>query len=104
MPVCDYTGEDDEPCEEPVQERRWSSASVIVSAAVGALVGGLLVSAVLVWAIGLVPGSRPLTTVGEQVTTSTPTQVTIKPGAAMAEVSEAVAEKVLAICNEAVIP
>jgi putative serine protease PepD len=95
LPVCDYTGENDEPCEEPVAERRWSSAAVITSASIGALVGGLLVSAVLVWALGLVPGTRPLATVGEQPVEQQAKQVTIKPGAAVADVSQAVAEKVL---------
>jgi hypothetical protein len=35
LPVCDYTGDDDVPCEEPALVRQWSSASVITSAAVG---------------------------------------------------------------------
>jgi putative serine protease PepD len=93
LPVCDYTDEGDEPCEEPATERRWSSAAVITSAALGALVGGVLVSAVLVWALGLVPGTRPIADVVER-----PLQnggpITITPGAE-ADVSEAVAEKVV---------
>jgi len=98
LPICDYTGEEDEPCEEPAQERRWSSAAVITSAALGALVGGLLVSAILVWALGLVPGTRPLTGISEGVQVRSQDgsrTITIKPGSTMADVSEAVAEKVL---------
>lgn len=97
LPVCDYTGDDDEPCEEPAQERRWSSAAVITSAALGAVVGGLLIAAVLIWALGLLPGTRPLNALrGSEETTSNGTQrITITPGGSMAEVSEAVAQKVL---------
>ncbi len=59
LPVCDYTGDPtDEPCEEPATVRRWSSAAVITSAAIGSVVGGLLVAAGLVWALGMWPGVR----------------------------------------------
>lgn len=97
LPVCDYTGESDEPCEEPAQERRWSSAAVVLSAAAGAIVGGVLVAALLAWALGLLPGSRPLNALlpkdsREQTETA---KITINPGRSMADVSEAVAQKVV---------
>jgi putative serine protease PepD len=98
LPVCDYTGEGDEPCEEPAQERRWSSAAVITSAAFGALVGGLLVAAVLIWALGLIPGVRPLNgiTGGESgPRPSVDTSLTIAPGSGVSDVSEVVARKVV---------
>jgi len=61
LPVCEYTGEEtEEPCEEPALERRWSSASVVVAAVLGALAGGLLVGALLVWSLGLISGIKPL--------------------------------------------
>ncbi|MBE0418354.1 MAG: hypothetical protein IBX63_11370, partial [Coriobacteriia bacterium] len=61
LPVCEYTGSpDDEPCEEPALVKRWSSAAVVVAAGVGAVVGGVLVAAAVVWALGLVPGIRPV--------------------------------------------
>jgi putative serine protease PepD len=61
LPVCEYTGSpDDEPCEEPALVKRWSSASVVVAAGVGAIVGGVLVAAGIIWALGLVPGIRPV--------------------------------------------
>ena len=60
LPVCDYTTEDDAPCEEPAQEKRWSGAAVVTAAALGAIAGGVLVSAGLVWALGLLPGMRGL--------------------------------------------
>jgi putative serine protease PepD len=55
LPICDYTTESEAPCEEPARIKRWSSAAVVTSATVGAVVGGLLVAAGLVWAFGLVP-------------------------------------------------
>ena len=97
LPVCDYTGEDDEPCEEPAQERRWSSTAVITSAAFGALVGGLLVAAVLIWALGLIPGVRPLNDIagGQERRPSADTSLTIAPGSGISDVSEVVARKVV---------
>jgi len=95
LPVCDYTGEGDEPCEEPVVRRRWSSAAVVTSAGVGAIVGGMLVSVAVIWALGLIPGSAPLRTTDGIQSSSTPQKVTIKAGSSMAEVSEAVAAKVV---------
>ncbi|MBA4370577.1 MAG: hypothetical protein C0418_03240 [Coriobacteriaceae bacterium] len=59
LPVCDYTGDGDEPCEEPATVKRWSGAAVVTAAAVGSLVGGLLVAAALIWAFGAWPGARP---------------------------------------------
>jgi len=96
LPVCEYTGDGDEPCEEPAVERRWSSAAVVTSATLGALVGGAIVAALLMWVLGLFPGTEPLR--AEQVRppsrSSSPT-ITINPGNSMAEVSEAVAAKVV---------
>ncbi|HSK47284.1 MAG TPA: trypsin-like peptidase domain-containing protein [Coriobacteriia bacterium] len=99
LPVCDYTSESDEPCEEPAQERRWSGAAVITSAALGALVGGVLVSAILVWALGLIPGTRPLANVAVTETSSTArpgiSRITISGSSQVSQVSEAVADKVV---------
>jgi putative serine protease PepD len=68
LPVCEYTGSpDDEPCEEPALVKRWSSAAVVFAAGVGAVVGGVLVAAAIMWAIGLVPGVRPVTPSAETV-------------------------------------
>jgi len=68
LPVCEYTGSpDDEPCEEPALVKRWSSAAVVIAAGVGAVVGGVLVAAAIMWAIGLVPGVRPVTPSAETV-------------------------------------
>lgn len=94
LPVCEYTGEDDEPCEEPAVQRRWSSAAVVTAASIGAIVGALLASAGVVWALGLVPGvaplqaDRPPALLGEPVTLSVD-------GSLTADVSEAVARKVV---------
>lgn len=59
LPVCDYTGEPtDEPCEEPATVKRWSSAAVVVSAAMGALVGGAIVALVAAFMFGGLLGVR----------------------------------------------
>jgi putative serine protease PepD len=61
LPVCEYTGEPgEEPCEEPAVVKRWSSAAVVIASGVGAVVGGVLVAAGIMWALGFVPGVRPL--------------------------------------------
>jgi S1-C subfamily serine protease len=52
--------------------KRWSSAAVVVAAGVGAVVGGILVAAAIMWALGFVPGSRPVTK--EDVETAEPSQ------------------------------
>ncbi len=86
LPVCDYTSDADEPCEEPAVVRRWSSAAVFAAASFGAAVGGLVVAAALVWVLGLVPGVRP---VAPTVTDAArPSDVSIQ---ASAEVDAAVA-------------
>ncbi|MDY0087010.1 MAG: trypsin-like peptidase domain-containing protein [Coriobacteriia bacterium] len=73
LPICDYTGAPaEEPCEEPALVKRWSSAAVVVAAGVGAVVGGILVAAAIMWALGFVPGSRPVTK--EDVETAEPSQ------------------------------
>jgi putative serine protease PepD len=95
LPVCDYTGEGDVPCEEPVVRQRWSGAAVITSALLGAIVGGLFVAVAVVWSLGLLPGSEPLRPEKETPVSSGAPNVTIKSGATMADVSEAVAAKVV---------
>ncbi len=60
LPVCDYTTDGDEPCEEPSAVRRWSGASVVLAAALGAVAGGLVTAAAAAWALGLFPNVRPL--------------------------------------------
>ena len=60
-PFATTRARDDAPCEEPAQEKRWSGAAVVTAAALGAIAGGVLVSAGLVWALGLLPGVRGLT-------------------------------------------
>lgn len=58
LPICEYTGDQasDEPCEEPATEKRWSGVAVIIAASFGAVAGGVLTAAALVWVIGLWPG------------------------------------------------
>jgi len=94
LPVCDYTSEDDEPCEEPAQEKRWSGAAVVTAAALGAIAGGVLVSAGLVWAMGLLPGMSGLAPQKSSPTVAAQ-NVTISPTAQASEVAEAVASKVV---------
>ncbi len=99
LPVCDYSGEGDEPCEEPTVQRRWSGAAVVTAAAVGAVVGGLFVAAALVWALGLLPNVKPLA-LGRGASSDAPTvpvqnRVQITPGSVKADISEAVAAKVV---------
>jgi len=97
LPVCDYTGESDEPCEEPTQERRWSSAAVIVSAVLGAVVGGVLVAGAVVWALGYVPGVKTPLTAATSATTGTQgspsAKISILPSGGSPDVAEAVAKK-----------
>ncbi len=100
LPVCDYTTESDEPCEEPAQERRWSSAAVIASASIGALVGGVLVAAVAAWALGLFPGVRPLVSALSEGEVAKPVaagsqRITIEGDGNVSSVAEAVAAKVV---------
>jgi len=91
LPVCDYTGDFDEPCDEPAAAKRWSGAAVFVAASLGAVVGGVLVAAGLVWTLGLVPGVRPIAPASEPVTR--PSDVTIEVGASV-DAAVAVASKV----------
>ena len=94
LPVCDYTTESEEPCEEPAQARRWSGATVVIAAAIGAIVGGVLVAAGIVWALGLISGTSPLKAASQQTTTTAGAQkVTIMPSAGNVDVAEAVAAK-----------
>ena len=77
LPVCEYTGEgDDEPCEEPALVKRWSSAAVVIASGASALVGGVLAAAALLWALGYVPGVRPVSTTPD-TSTGRPSDVQI---------------------------
>jgi len=93
LPVCDYTGESEAPCEEPTTVKRWSGAAVITAAALGATVGGLLVAAGLVWALGLLPGAKPLRSVPAPATAVKAQNITISPTSQPGDVAEAVASK-----------
>jgi len=94
LPVCDYTGESDEPCEEPARVRHWSSAAVVTAAAIGSVVGGLLVAAGMVWSLGLLPGVTPLR-VASTPKASTAATLSISPSGQALDVPEAVASKVV---------
>jgi len=93
--VCDYTGESDAPCEEPARVRRWSSAAVVTGAALGAVAGGVLVAAGIVWTLGLIPGVTPLKASQAAVPVSAQATVTISAKGAALDVPEAVASKVV---------
>jgi len=97
LPVCDYTGEDDElPCEEPAQQKRWSSAAIVTAASLGALVGGLLVAAAAAWAFGMMPGGRSvLPSVTGTATQGAPQTISITPAGTELDVPTAVAKKVV---------
>lgn len=94
LPVCDYTGEDDVPCEEPAVQRRWSSAAVVTAASIGAVTGAIVATAGAVWVLGLVPGFTPLTP-EDSSPRSSATTITIEGAEAASTVSEAVARKVV---------
>ncbi len=93
--VCDYTEESDAPCEEPARVRHWSSAAVVTGAALGAVAGGILVAAGMVWTLGLIPGVTPLKTTLEDAPASAPATVTISAKGVALDVPEAVASKVV---------
>jgi len=94
LPVCDYTGESEEPCEEPAQDKRWSSAAVVTSATLGALVGGLLVAAALVWAFGLLPIGAKTSTAGNALSPNISTaKISINAKNSNVDVATAVAKK-----------
>ena len=96
LPVCDYTGEGDEACEEPARQKRWSSAAVVTAASVGAVTGGLLVAAAAAWAFGMMPGGRPVVaSVTEAATQSTTQKISITPTAQDLDIATAVAKKVV---------
>lgn len=91
LPVCDYTGEPgEEPCEEPATVKTWSSRAVIVAASLGALVGGILVAAAVLWLAGVFPGLRPYQSDPTAVSAE---QVSISPESDLG-FAEAVATKV----------
>jgi len=78
LPVCEYTGEPgEEPCEEPAVVKRWSSAAVVIAAGVGAVVGGVLVAAGIMWVLGFVPGVRPLSQQESVSTRPSDQQITV---------------------------
>jgi putative serine protease PepD len=91
--VCDYTTDSDAPCEEPAVERRWSGSAVVTAAAIGSVVGGVLVAAALVWALGLVPGMSPLKAPAGSGAVTAANRITINPAAQGTDVAEAVAAK-----------
>ena len=93
LPVCDYTSESEEPCEEPARAKRWSSAAVVTSATLGALVGGLLVAAALVWAFGLLPSGGRTSTVTSANQVTSATKISINAKNSNIDVAEAVAKK-----------
>ena len=96
LPVCDYTGESDAACEEPARQKRWSSASVVTAASLGALTGGLLVAAAAAWAFGMMPGGRSVVASVTQAATQAATQkISITPLVQNLDVPTAVAKKVV---------
>ncbi len=74
LPICDYLSDSEEPCEEPALVKRWSSVAVVMAGSLGAVVGGILVAAAIMWAIGAVPGVRPIVQEPAQML---PSEVTI---------------------------
>jgi putative serine protease PepD len=94
LPVCDYTGESDEPCEEPAKAKRWSGAAVVTAAIVGSLIGGLLVAAGIVWAFGLMPNGRTIDVSSSGLGTSA-APITISTKQSNVDVAQAVAQKVV---------
>jgi putative serine protease PepD len=93
LPVCDYTGDDDAPCEEPARVKRWSSAAVVTSATLGALAGGLLVAAALVWAFGLLPFGGRTAGVAPVNPITSATKISINPTKTSLDIAQAVAKK-----------
>ena len=92
LPVCDYTGENEAPCEEPAQAKRWSGAAVVTSASLGAVIGGLLVAAGIVWAFGLLPLGRTVDT-ADVSSTNTSAPITISAKTDGVDIAQAVAQK-----------
>jgi putative serine protease PepD len=96
LPVCDYTGEGDEACEEPAKQKRWSSAAVVTAASLGSLAGGLLVAAAAAWAFGMMPGGRAaVSSVAQTATQGVAQKISIVPNAQNVDVATAVAKKVV---------
>jgi S1-C subfamily serine protease len=93
LPVCDYTTDSDEPCEEPSRVKRWSGAAVVTSATIGAVIGGVLVAAALVWAFGLFPGSGQTPSTPTSSTAATPANFSITANSSNLDIAEAVAKK-----------
>ena len=92
LPVCDYTGESDAPCEEPSSVRRWSGSAVVVAAAFGAVVGGVLVAGGIIWTLNLLPGLvSPKSQAGSS--SDSVATMTILPIQQSVEVAEAAADK-----------
>jgi putative serine protease PepD len=93
LPVCDYTGESDAPCEEPAVQKRWSSAAVVTAASVGAIAGGLLVAAGIIWALGYIPGGRQIGLSATKTVAPVVQPVTISTRDQKVDVAQAVAKK-----------
>ena len=93
LPVCDYTGDDDAPCEEPAQEKRWSSAAVVIAASAGAVVGGILVAAVAAGALGLMRDTKTVSSVTQAATQGIAQKISITPLKEDLNVATAVAKK-----------
>ena len=94
LPVCDYTSDSEAPCEEPAEAKRWSGVAVVTSATLGALVGGLLVAAALVWAFGLLPiGNRGVSVSPSSAPVVNTGPVTINTRNSSPDIAEAVAKK-----------
>lgn len=92
LPVCEYAGDSgDLPCEEPTTVKQWSSAVVVAASAGGALVGGVLASVAIVWALGFWPGLRPFAPAAPGGDASS--QISIAPDSNLS-FAEAVAAKV----------
>ena len=92
LPVCDYTSESEAPCEEPAKAKRWSGAAIVTSATLGAVIGGLLVAAGIVWAFGLLPVGRTIDSADvSSVNASAPITISAKTDGV--DIAQAVAQK-----------
>ncbi len=97
LPAC--AGDDEVPCVEPVPAAsRPSGGALVLSAALGAIVGGLLITVLAAWAFGLVPGTSPLIKLPSsgRIETPRPTETVINiEGGDVNAVAQTVAEKVV---------
>jgi S1-C subfamily serine protease len=96
LPVHDYTSGSETPRQEPARVKRWSGAAVVTGASLGAVFGGVLVAAALVWAFGLMPGAEKGSSAGSSsATPASSAKVAINASGASLDVAEAVAKKVV---------